>query len=109
MDQKKKGLKERSSEVFEIVWCKIPITIKYTPNYCESALVDHLEVEAGEPLPFTETGYRSAWLVPGQLDGRTPVEFVLEALEEDSKSKQWKSYLEEKKTQELQRTQLSLF
>tara|TARA_E500000318_G_scaffold112008_1_gene133343 strand:+ start:29805 stop:30134 length:330 start_codon:yes stop_codon:yes gene_type:complete len=109
MDHNKKGLKEKPSEVFEIVWSKIPITIKYTPNYWESVKVDHLEVKAAEPLPFTETGYRSAWLLPGQLDGRTPVEYVMQALEEDSKTKKWKSYLEEKKVQELKRTQMSLF
>jgi hypothetical protein len=99
----------RTPQVFQTTWSNIPITITFKENYWSSVNVSHLEVKADEPLPITETGYRSIWIMPGELEGTNPVDFVLSGLDEMSLSKKWKSYLEDKKQEELAKTQLSLF
>jgi len=101
--------KEDKYETFQCTWSNIPIIVKYSKDYWASVGVSHLEVHAEEPLPITETGYRSIWITPGQLDGTTPVDFVLSGLDELSGSKKWKSYLENKRQEEFAKTQLSLF
>ncbi|MDC6367228.1 MULTISPECIES: hypothetical protein [Flavobacteriaceae] len=90
-------------------WNGIAITVVYQPNYFESANVSHLEVRADEPLPITETGYRSHWVLDGELEGTDPFEYTLKGLDVQSKSKQWKCYLEHEKTMEIKKLQLSLF
>ncbi|WP_421805738.1 hypothetical protein [Flagellimonas sp.] len=101
--------KEKIPETFNFTWCNIPITLNYVKDYWASVGVGHLEVKAEEPLPITETGYRSIWVLPGQLDRTDPISYVRESLDELSRSKKWKAYLEDKKQQELAKSQLSLF
>ena len=105
----KTSAQEKKPETFNFTWSNIPITLSYVKDYWASVGVSHLEVSAKEPLPITETGYRSIWLMPGELEGTTPVEYVLSALQELSRTKKWKAYLEAKKQQDLAKTQLSLF
>tara|TARA_R110000744_G_scaffold237369_4_gene354866 strand:+ start:69940 stop:70242 length:303 start_codon:yes stop_codon:yes gene_type:complete len=90
-------------------WENIAIDIIYKPDYFISAGVSHLEVKAETPLPFTETGYRSIWLMKGEFDGGDIVQYVKDALNHDSKNQKWKDYLERKQAEELARTQLTLF
>ena len=52
-----------------LIWENIAIEISYKPNYFKSAGVSHLEVKAETTLPFTDTGYRSIWLMKGEFDG----------------------------------------
>ncbi|MEM9363625.1 MAG: hypothetical protein AAGA43_13385 [Bacteroidota bacterium] len=96
-------------EKYELEWSGIPINIEYCLNYWSSANVSHLKISALEPLPFTETGFKSVWLYEGQLKDRTPIEYVREALETDSQTKKWQSYLEDKKIKALQSQQMALF
>ena len=104
-----KNNKEKTKEVYEITWRKIPITITYMYHYFASAGVSHLTVKADQPIPITETGYRSIWVFDGELDERSPVEYVIEALDGMSRLKKWQDYLKQKQTEELKKKQLSLF
>ncbi|MEM1124088.1 MAG: hypothetical protein AAGJ18_26865 [Bacteroidota bacterium] len=84
------------------------MTINYKENYFETTKgndVHHLEVitENRQPIPFTETGYRSHFFNAEELkDYGTPVDYVKAWLEEKAKSKEWKAY-------EKQKNQLTLF
>lgn len=65
----------------------------------------HLEVrsETGEPLPISETGYRSHFLPREAVEEYGgPVEFVKAWLDHDAAKPAWKKYVQE-------RRQLSLF
>ena len=87
----------------------IDISIIFKPNHFPSAGVSNLQVEAGEPLPFTPTGFKSIWIMKGELDGITVEQYVLNALNYDSKTKKWKEYLAQKAIDDLAKTQLSFF
>jgi len=92
-----------------ITWENIDISIVFKPDYFASAGVSHLAVQAGEPLPFTPTGFKSIWIMKGELDGTTEVQHVLDALDHDSNTKKWKDYLAQKAIDDMAKTQLSLF
>jgi hypothetical protein len=67
----------------------------------------HLEIEtvepANAPLPMTETGYRSHFCAPADIDTEGgPVAFVRAWLECEARSPEWKAAQEE-------RRQLTLF
>lgn len=67
----------------------------------------HLEITRvdveGEPLPITETGYRSHFLPPQHVeDEGGPVAYVLAWFDHDANSDRWKAY-------ELSCRQMSLF
>lgn len=84
------------------MWEGIPFDLSYTqPTY--SAPYHHIELRASEPLPVTETGYRSHFIHPDELSFWPTVEaFVNEWLTLASKSPHWKAY-------RAQSRQLSLF
>ena len=92
-----------------VKWENIDIQIIHKPDYFASVGVGHLEVKANQPLPFTDTGYRSIWLMCGELGERSVQDYVLQALEHDSKQKKWKDYLKKKKISDMEKTQLSFF
>lgn len=105
--------KSMNQEIIEylLAWRGINITIRYKPDYFKSTneiigfRLAHLEVIAKNktPLPFTESGYRSHFTNPSEIEEYgTPVDFVKAWLEETAKSKQWKKHRE-------QRNQLTLF
>ncbi|QKX07728.1 hypothetical protein HN014_22270 (plasmid) [Aquimarina sp. TRL1] len=102
-------MENRESQLYKLSWNKIDIQIKYTKNYWKSAKVSHLEIKSDEPLPFTETGYKSIWLYEGELEDLSITDYVFNALEIDSKSSKWQKYLKEKEILEIKKTQLSLF
>lgn len=92
---------------FNIVWNRIPIKLVFKPNYFLN-VISHLEVNANEPLPITETGYRSIWLAPN-FDYRNIVSLVVDELNLMSKTKDWKNYLKTKVEQEKSKQQYKLF
>lgn len=99
-------------EIFNTQWKGIEINIVFIKNYFGSAQVSHLKVSSkgGQPLPISESGFRSIWLYPEHLDGGiTPVQFVLDALEVESNTKKWKDILAKQKIEKIQKTQLRLF
>lgn len=69
-------------KTYRIDWQGIPLLVTHTPRY--SGAVDHIEVqtEDGQPLPITETGYRSCFLCPEDLaEYESPAAFVRQWLD----------------------------
>lgn len=59
-------------------WEGISIAVSHTPqDFCGP--FDHIEIKCGQVLPITETGYRSHFLSPEELEQfDSPEAFVLE-------------------------------
>lgn len=74
--------------VYTTMWKNIPIRIVYNPDFCG---MKHIELYADEPLPLTETGYRSMFVSDDELEmmGDTPA-YILKVLDEESLSRKWK-------------------
>lgn len=83
---------------YEITWSSIAITIRHTPDWLPGdaeLVIQHIEVHAADrvPLPITETGYRSHFMIGKEaLLGfdNDPVKFVVEWLDEAAQSNQWR-------------------
>lgn len=106
-----KNIEERKQNLitYQIKWDNIPITINYIKNYWKSCLVSHLEIKCNEPLPITNTGYRSIWLFDNDPAHRDIKTFVITGLNEAQNKKSWLAYKEEKKQKALKAQQFSLF
>lgn len=90
-------------EVFDVVWHDMKLEIRHKKNW--AAGFDHIEVISAncEPLPITETGYRSLFILPERIaEYGTPVEYVQTWLEHEAQSESWKRL-------EIESRQLSLF
>jgi hypothetical protein len=81
-----------------LTWRGIAITLSYERDWLAmeelSYQVAHLTVTADDrrPLPFTETGYRSHFLAPAEIDAAGgPVAYVLAWLEEAAQSPEWRA------------------
>ncbi len=65
----------------EIIWRGITVNISHSTESWHKPY-DHIELRAAEPLPVTETGYRSHFLFPEELALFDGVEgFVREMLD----------------------------
>ena len=55
-------------ETHRLFWNGIGLTIRYTP--LRWSVIDHIEIEADnrQPIPISETGYRSHFLNPGIVE-----------------------------------------
>jgi len=85
-------------------WEGRSIRLSYHPRYLD--IIDHLEIRSveGEPLPITETGYKSHFFGPVEpvMSIDEVIEMVRRWLYKEAASAQWQTYLQ-------QSTQLSLF
>ena len=101
------------TDTHEFEWRKKRITVTYTPNgspaYEDSYhdTLAHLEIKTispiNDPLPITETGYRSYFTNPRLVEAfKGPVGFVKAMLEKEAQNPKWLAH--EKSLQ-----QLSLF
>ncbi len=69
-------------------WRGVTVEVRHEPDWLNSGF-DHVEIEAipRTPLPITETGYRSHFIDPGDLDDYDDVaafaRFWLEAAAKD--------------------------
>jgi hypothetical protein len=100
----------RDIQAFPIAWQGIAITVTCERNAL--ALADagvatsaHLAITAANrrPLPFTETGYRSVFVDPADIDAAGgPVAYVTAWLDLAAQSPQWR-------TRAMAAEQLSLF
>lgn len=95
-----------STETHIFTWQGIEIELTYAPRKWN--VTAHLEVRSinpkRAPLPITQTGYRSHSCAIGELEENegSLIEQVTRWLDERAKTKDWQTYLEE-------RRQLSLF
>ena len=97
------------TEEHSTIWKGIALRISWAPQWFERPCVDcavaHLEVrsETGEPLPISQTGYRSHFLSREAVDAHGgPIQYVVAWLNHDAANHNWRKAVE--KT-----TQLSLF
>lgn len=87
--------------ITNIIWEGIPIEIKYTPEWSprfeQEKLVSHIEVQANQPLPITNTGYRSIFFF--QLASEMIIsadDLVIEKLNTEAVSAEWQTYQKDK-------------
>lgn len=103
----------RTQVAATIDWQGINVEIVYEPNWLNIANRDsdlpcaHLDIRSIKPerapLPISETGYRSHFLHPGEIDLLGgPVAYVQTWLDEMAESKEWREYV-------VSSRQLSLF
>jgi hypothetical protein len=97
----------------KLTWQGIVIEVRYDPDWLASYrdtyghALAHLEIEsispAKEPLPMTETGYRSWFGAPADVESDGgPAEFVRLWLDHEARSDSWKAA-------QAERRQLTLF
>lgn len=80
-------------------WRGIGMQIIYQPEaYICPTVFAHIEVQADEPLPITETGYRSLFLPVDSVEHvGGPVAYVRLWLEAKAKSTAWKAIENERR------------
>ena len=100
--------RERQIETEALVWEGITLSVSYEPNWLgmSSHDVSHLEVQVlepeGEPLPITETGYRSHFLHRGIVEEEGgPAAFVRRWLNAEANTKAWRKLVESRRQLEL--------
>jgi hypothetical protein len=100
-----------SIENIKLIWNTIAIDVKYDNDWCNAhrEIMDfsmaHLEIKSVDKvrLPITETGYRSHFIAAAAIEEYGGAEkYVCDWLDEKSKTKAWKDYVNRSK-------QLSLF
>ena len=78
-----------------IIWEGRSIRLSYTPRYCDA--IDHVEITAEDrqPLPVTETGYRSHFFGPvtPALTIDDVEHMVVAWLDGEAKGKSWQDYV----------------
>ncbi|OXT01968.1 hypothetical protein B7H23_03250 [Notoacmeibacter marinus] len=85
-----------------IEWEGRSIRLSYQPHYFQE--MAHLEIRAadGEPLPMTETGYRSHFFATDEASGMDEVAaLVRDWLDEEAQSKRWQDYFARSRQLEL--------
>ncbi|WP_108813247.1 hypothetical protein [Loktanella sp. Alg231-35] len=89
-------------EAFTLHWSEFSILVEYQWQWLNSGNW-HIQLRCDEPLPVTQTGYRSIFVADAELDGETDIRaFVVTALDEAAQSKAWQMHM-------VERRQLSLF
>ena len=86
---------EEERTVYQMEWQGIAITITHRKTYPINDF-SHIEVQANQRLPMTETGYKSHFMPNDALseyDG--VVDFVIQWLEATCQSKEWKRHVED--------------
>ena len=85
-----------------LVWEGISIVLSHHSQRFGGPF-DHLELRANERLPVTETGYRSHFIHPKELElWASPEAFVLDWLNDAARHPNWQAYRQQSR-------QLSLF
>ena len=97
--------KEDIYEVHTFVWQEIEIELKYWP--LKWTVISHLEIRSispeKEPLPITETGYKSHFFQPDSVEfvNGSIVETVIQWLDKEAQSKEWLDYVEKSRQGDL--------
>ena len=72
-------------------WEGIAFTVTCNPDWLGLGISSHIEVRAEEPLPFTETGYRSIFLPHQAVEAAGgALAYVKGFLEESARRPVWK-------------------
>lgn len=81
-------------QAFTLTWEGRRLTIEHHEAWIAGA--DHLAIRSmdREPLPITETGYRSHFLSGEELAARGgPVAYVIAWLDDAARTAEWKAYV----------------
>jgi len=89
--------RERRTETVSLIWEAVTIKVRYVPEWhgrSSGYEIAHLEVLSiapdRAPLPITETGYRSHFLSPAEVEEfGGPEGYVRAWLEAEAKSPEW--------------------
>lgn len=95
---------QRTIQTETLLWEGITIEIAYEPNWLHVASRSsglssaHLDIRSirpdRAPLPITETGYRSHFLHPDEIDGfGGPVAYVEAWLNQMARTSEWQEHL----------------
>lgn len=85
---------------YKLEWQGIPVTILYKPKYL--TVMAHIEVRAEQPIPITETGYRSIFITEEEVEEcGSAVDLVKALLDESAASNDWKVYAEASRQESL--------
>ena len=82
---------EKEYQCFNAAWRGIDLEIRHLTG--RFAGFDHIEVISADrvPLPITETGYQSLFILPERIaEIGTPIEYVLAWLEHEAQAEDWK-------------------
>ena len=97
-------------------WRGIALTIRHAPEWIRihCGAVQHVEVESDGhvPIPITETGYRSHFMIGDQAladYGDDPVAFVLAWLDHEAKRRAWRTFEAQQRQDEAASRQMALF
>lgn len=91
-------------QTFSLNWQGIELTIRYQPDYSATHkevagfALAHITVQAAEPLPITQTGFRSQFL-PAQevVEAGGVIAYVQNWLAVMAQSPNWKQFFCEKR------------
>lgn len=79
--------------VTNIEWNGIPISVSFITGWPINDFC-HLEIQADERLPITETGYKSHFMDLAHLKGYCDhIQYVLSWLDDAATSYEWQAYL----------------
>jgi len=85
-------------EKSQILWNGVKVNITYKPNYFgnfsnSANQLIHIDVNADQPIPITETGYKSIFLYKEEVESHGGAKDYIESLlDEYSTSKDWLEY-----------------
>jgi hypothetical protein len=74
-------------------WRGIGLEIRHCPTWSKAAEIDHIEVISDErqPLPITETGYKSLFILPEYIAEKGDAkDYVFAWLNHEAQSEAWK-------------------
>ena len=79
-----------ADEGVTLYWHGLEITVEVSRNWLNTDH-HHIEIHCREPLPITNTGYRSHFMLADEFEALPSLEeFVRSWLESESHSKNWK-------------------
>lgn len=93
---------EKALQEKTIKWDERTLRLSYKSEYFEGMAHIEIRSEDQEPLPITSTGYKSHFFStdnPPSMD--ETVQFVLDWLNKEAKTKQWQSYKAQSQQMEL--------
>ena len=85
-----KSISKPEKQEKEIRWRGIPIKIMYQPNYLSVSGQSHIDIYCDQPLPITNTGYRSVFLPTREVpDLQSAVNHVFDLLDTKARETNW--------------------
>jgi hypothetical protein len=79
-------------QTLPLTWRGIPLTLAFNPHAFVSLNVAHMEIRCFEPLPITETGYKSIFVNAGEVpDIQTAAALALDTLTHTAERTGWQA------------------